>query len=184
MCDPISLSVVAATASATAGVVGAVSEHQQSKYEYGVAKYNVSEKKNEAIKTRNKGVQEENRHRERVASFLASQKAQGAATGGDINSGSLLRLQDDTIVSGEEDALTIRQNFTDEADVIDKQADLDLSNARAKRKGADVKFATSILSTFGSFASSFAGGGVESPVAGKWASQGSPAYESRFSNVS
>jgi len=94
----------------------------QAKYQEHTGRYNARQQENQAIKTRNKGVEEENRQRAATAELLSRQRAQFGAAGVQLDSGSALQLQEDTSRLGELDALRIRGNYADEASSMDEQS--------------------------------------------------------------
>lgn len=153
MCDPVTIAVVAG---ASATVMQGYSQLQQGQYQHGVAKYNARQQQNEAIQTRNKGVEAENIHREKVAQLLSTQRAQLGASGVGISTGSALSLQEDTQVMGQADALRIRTDFLDRAQSMDDQADITKSQGEAALSAGQMAFGTSLLSA----AASVAGSGV------------------------
>lgn len=152
MCDPV-------TISATMMVVGTVAQgyaaKQQGEYENDVAKYNARQMENEATRTRNKGVEEENKLRERTAQLSSKQRTQLAAAGVNLDVGSAFDIQEDTRILGEADALRVRSNFQDQAQSIDDQASITRSQGKAAKKAGRNSFYTSLLSASGQ-------------VAGKW----------------
>jgi len=118
---------------------------QQGKYQEKVSEFNAREQENEATRIRNKGVEEEIAHRNKVSKVLGQQRAQLAASGVDISSGSAADLQDSTIVEGEADALRIRSNFEDQADAMERQSVLTLMEGRSARSAANMEGTSTIL---------------------------------------
>lgn len=130
MCYPWVPYVIMAAAAAFQGY----SQYQQGKFEEGVSKYNARQAENEAARVRNKGVEEENKRRRMTAELIGSQRASAGAFGVDVDSGSVLQLQEDTSLLGEVDALRIRSNFEDQAKGLDDQAELERARGRNARK--------------------------------------------------
>ena len=93
-------------------------------YEAGVSNYNARVAENDAEEVRRVGVEKENDQRRRTAALVSKQRAQAGASNVDINSGSALQLQEDSITLGEADALRIRGNFDRQAERFESQADL------------------------------------------------------------
>lgn len=127
MCDPVTIGwmMVASTAMTMySGMEARRDRRAQAKQERKVGEYNARLAENEATRTRNKGIREENKHRRMVAELVSKQTAQAAASGVDVNSGSALALREDTELLGEVDALQIRENFEDQATSLDQQAAL------------------------------------------------------------
>jgi len=143
MCDPVTMT----TLSIVAGGTQAFSQVQQGKEAMGVARYNAREQENQATAIRNKGVEEENIQRRQTAETLSLQRAQLAASGIDIDAGSAGDLQADTELLGEVDALRVRTNFLDQADTVDRQADLTISQGRAARRASNLAAVGTVLST-------------------------------------
>jgi hypothetical protein len=142
MCNPAVIPyVIAAVAAIGAGYAA----KQKGEYDDGVAKYNARNLQNDAIKTRNKGTEEENAHREKVRQLISQQRATLGAAGVDLNSGSPLQMQTDAALLGEVDALKIRSNYGEAAKSLDDQSNLTLNmGAEAKRAG-NSQFANSIF---------------------------------------
>lgn len=140
MCDPVTMGAIAAGATVLQGY----QSYQQGKFERGVSEYNARQQENEAIRTRNKGVEQENRLRRQTAELIATQKTQAAASGVDVSSGSALQLQQDSALQGEVDALTLRQNFQDQAQSLDDQAALTRQQGKNAAKAGRNAFVLSI----------------------------------------
>lgn len=164
MCEPATIATVAAITSATATVAQGVGQLQQGQYEYGVAKYNARQLENEATRTRNVGVEEEMRKRQEIAQQVSRQRTQLAAQGVDIGKGTAALIQENTIDIGEVDALRIRRNFEDQAEAMEDQSALTLSQGKAAKRAGKIAFGTSLLSAAGSFLGTDAG----SKFAAKW----------------
>lgn len=174
MCNPV-LIVMAVSTIAT-GYMAKQQAEQQADYQEGVGEYNARVEENEAQKVANKGVQEENIHREKVARLAATQKAQFAARGVDVSSGSPLDIQQETIEFGNIDALRIRESFQEQSASLMTQSGLTRHESKAqagftRQKGKN-KFTGSLLSAA---STSFAGKGG---IASKWFSPNSAAIVS------
>ena len=152
MCEPTTIAIAAI---ATSQVMQGYAAKQQGQFEDDVSRYNARQMENQATRTRNVGIDEEMKHREKVAQLTSTQRAQLAASGVDIESGSALALQEDTATLGEADALRIRSNFADRAASLDDQADITRAQGRAAQTAGQRAFAGSLLSAGGT-------------VAGKW----------------
>lgn len=152
MCDPI---LAAGALQATSQLMQGYQAKQQGEYAEGVAQFNAGMQRNEATRVRNKGVVEENKQRRKVAEMVSKQRAQAAASGADVNSGSVLQLQDDAKLLGELDALQIRDNFTNDARNMEIQAGLTEMEGRNARKKGEAAFRGSILSAFGAGAQAY-----------------------------
>lgn len=121
MCDPMTIGAVLKVG-ATVFSVG--SQIQQQQYQRGTDRYNARVAENEAQRTRNKGVEAENIHRQKTAQLISKQRAQIGAAGVELGSGSALQLQEETAVLGEADALRIRSSFEEKAESLETQASL------------------------------------------------------------
>lgn len=155
MCDPMTLAVVAGVVTVAKGYAA----KQQGAYTNDVAKYNARNIDNQSIQTRNKGVEAENVHREKVAQMKANQRAALGANGVDLNSGSPLQLQEDTELMGNVDALRIRSNYTDEAQNLNDKATLVRSEGAMAKSAGNKAFTTSLIMAAGGVA-----GGWYSPT--------------------
>lgn len=149
MCEPMTILAVAGAAST---VMTGVQAYEQGKFQEGVSEYNAAQMRNEATQTRNKGVEEENRHRQEVAQMQARQRTQLAASGVDIDSGSAAQIQRDTAIYGEVDALRIRDNFMRQADSMEDQADLTIAEGKNARKSGRNQLFSSVLGGAGQLA--------------------------------
>lgn len=134
---------------AAATVVGGVSKLQEGRSAAAVARYNARQLENEAIATREKGVEEEMKHREQVQQMVSRQKTQAAANGLDFTSGTPAALIDETNLLGEADSLRIRKNFQQQANVLDDRADLTTLQGKAAKRAGQFGFAGSLLSAAG-----------------------------------
>lgn len=146
MCEP---TTIAYGVLALSAVIQGYSSYEQGKFDEGVAKYNARQDENQATQTRNKSTEEENKQRRFTAELISKQKAEAAAGGVDINSGSALQLQTDSALLGEVDALRIRQNFGDAANSLDDRAGLTLAKGDNARKSGRNEFGASLISAAG-----------------------------------
>ncbi len=156
MCEPTTIALAMVAVSTVAQGYQA---QQQGKFQQGVSRFNAREQENQATRTRNLGIEEENKQREATAQLVARQRAQIAASGVELGSGSALQLQEDAVTLGEVDALRIRSNFEDQAASLETQAGLTTSEGGFAKAAGDNKFAGSILTAAGGFVG---GGGVSS----------------------
>lgn len=130
MCGPAIPYIIMAVTAAAKGV----SDYQQGQYANKVANYNARTMDNSAIQTRNKGVEAENAHREKVQQLISNQRAAIGANGVDLNSGSPLQLQQDAELMGNVDALRIRSNYSEAADALNDKAVLTRAEGAASKK--------------------------------------------------
>ena len=142
MCNPalIGLGITAVTA-----VAQGYQQQQQGEYVNDVAKYNARKTENDAERVLGKGVEEENKIRRATAELQADQKASFGASGVDVNSGSAAQIQQDTALLGEVDALRVRSNFEDQAEVLQDEAGLIRSQGEAAESAGDNAFKTGLL---------------------------------------
>lgn len=138
MCEPVSIGIALASAGVTGGLQYQGAK-EQGKADLAVARYNSRIQENESIKTRNKGVEEENIHREKAGRLLETQRAQMAASGVALGEGSALTILDDTRFAADRDALRIRDNYRDLADSQKTQSELTLLQGKNARKLARIK---------------------------------------------
>ena len=166
MCDPVTLSAVA---SITGAVAAGYQQVQQGRFQQGVADYNARVAENEAEETRNAGVEEENKQRQKTAQLLSKQRAQLGASGVDLTSGSALQIQQDTQTLGEVDALRIRSNFENQATSLETGADLTRTEGANARSAGFGRAAGTLLSG--------AGTALGTGVADKWFTPASAAKQ-------
>lgn len=155
MCDPVSALVV------TSLVFSAYSANEQGKAAKSTARYNAREAENEAVRTRNRGVEEEVKHRRQVAELQSRQKAQLGAANIDLRSGSALDIQEDAALLGEVDSLRIRTNFQEQGASLDRNVELINFQGDAAQVAGQRQAAGSLLQA--------AGAGIQaSGVASQW----------------
>lgn len=157
MCDPVTISAVAVVASTA---MQAQAQQQQGRYRKGVADYNARVAENEAQEVRGAGVEAENVKRLRTAELLSKQRAQIGASGVELNSGSALQLQEDTVALGEADALRIRSNFESRATSLETGAELTRSQGAFAQSAGEKGAVGTILGGTGKF--------LDTGVADKW----------------
>lgn len=171
MCSPTLVFTVVATVAQ--GYMVQQQAKEQAEYQQGVGEYNARVEENKAQQIATKGVQEENIHRRKVAKLAATQKAQFAAAGVDVGSGSALAIQEETVEFGDIDALRIRQSFQEQSASLIEQSELTRGQATAqagltRQAGRNVLIG-SLLSAGGT--ATFGKGGI----ADKWFSPRSAA---------
>lgn len=115
--DADSLQMVSMVTSGVGALVGAVGATQTGQANYQAATYQSAvAQNNQTIAEQNAryaleaGRSQESAQREKTAQMIGMQRAQMAANGIDIGSGSALNVQASTAATGELDALTIRNN--------------------------------------------------------------------------
>lgn len=134
MCDPVT---IAATTTMVSTVYSMQQQRAQGKlqrmqgeHQQNIDNYNARLAENEAQDIRNKGIEQENIQRLRTAEVLSKQRAQLASRNVDLNTGSALQLQNETVELGEVDALRIRSNTDNQVQSALSQADLLRSNGQ------------------------------------------------------
>ncbi len=144
MCDPVTATLVI-TAALSAG-----SAAQQGRETNAAAKYNAREQDNEATRVRNRGVEEENLQRRRTAEFAATQRAQLAASGVQLGTGTAADLIQDTEELGEVDAQRIRTNTEEQAASLERGAINTKSQGRAAKRAGNLQAVTTLVGAAGS----------------------------------
>jgi hypothetical protein len=116
------LTIASTALSVLGGINGAKAEKSQLKYQAAVennnaiiADQNAKFEDQRAADARTRGVQEELQQRRKVNQLMGEQAASAAGAGVQVNSGSPLDIMSDTVMLGESDAKTIRQNAAREA---------------------------------------------------------------------
>lgn len=160
------LSMAASAASSAVSARGAVDTGQANAdaatYQAAVARNNSTVAQSNAQYALSAGRQSEYAQRQKTAQMIGMQRAQMAANGIDIGSGTPANIQADTASVGEMDALTIRNNAARQAYGYQVQAaDFDANAMLLDRTAANAKKAGNM----GAF-SSIVGGA--SSVADKW----------------
>lgn len=137
-------------------IFSAYQQRQQGKYAKGVAEYNARISENEAVSVREVGAERESLLRTQTAKLISTQRTQLAASGVQLESGAPLKLQEDTAIMGEADALRVRGNFERRAKAIETGAEFtreqgEYADIASKRRAAGTllsggaKIGTSVL---------------------------------------
>ena len=182
MCEPATIATatayiaasmpyIAAGAAVAGTGVAIKSSSDQAAFAEDTADYNARVSENEAEAVRTKGTEAENIHRRKVAQIVAGQRAQSAASGVDVGSGSAFSLQEDTRILGEADALRIRGNTEGQYQALKTGAELTLSAGAATAAAARNSGLAAGLKGISSATTAFA----DSGVADKWFTQDSAA---------
>lgn len=139
MCEPTTIAyiAVAVVSAYTAAETGASARIRD--------RFNAREQENQATDVLNKGTEDENIHRQKTADFKAKQRAQLAASGIDIDSGSAADIQQDTDLLGEVDALRIRKNAQGQAGTLNRQAELTNAQGDAAARAGNLSAAGSLI---------------------------------------
>ena len=160
MCDPATAAYVAVA------LFGGYQQNRQAKAQAknaeDTAAHNARVQENEAIKTRNVGVEEENRQRRITAELLGRQRAQLGARNVSLDTGSALQLQEDTVQLGEADALRVRSNFSDRANSLQQGANI--TRIEGDNRSGELRAGGKAALTGGVLSAAASG----APVASKW----------------
>lgn len=135
MCDPVTLTVltVAATVvTAGAQIYAGQAAYQQGKYESQISERNAKLEEAARADAMSRRNTEQMQLWRRVTQRLGEQRATAAASGLDVNFGSIADLQEDTLMIGEEDSSTLNENFIKEF----KGYDINAANYRAQGAAA------------------------------------------------
>lgn len=159
MCEPTTIATAVMWISAAVGVAGGVQTYRAQKasaeYAEDVGKRNAEIGRRQADQERNIGNIDEERHLRKVRQLLGAQRAQQAANGLDINSGSALDLQAETAGFGAADATTIRANSLRRAWGLEVGAANDLNAGRAEAAAARNAATGTLITTGASMAGQF-----------------------------
>lgn len=116
MCEPTTIAYVGALVlTAAAGVYHADAQKKAGQYQAEVAEQNAKLGDFRAEQTAQIGAIREEQHRAKVRQMAGTQRANLAANGVDLGSGTALDMVTETYTMGEADALTIRYNAMNEA---------------------------------------------------------------------
>lgn len=143
MCSP--MAVMAATTIVSTGFT-AVQQIRQGRFAEDVADYNARVAENQAQEVITAGVEEENIQRRKTAELLSRQRAQLGAAGVELETGSALQLQEDTLTLGEADALRIRSNVESRAGALLTGAELTRQQGQFAAQAGVMEGAGTILS--------------------------------------
>lgn len=140
MCEPITLSSVAAWGSIAAAGISAYGMYQQGQSQKALGEYNAKVSENNAIvqqqaaeDARRRGDIAEDAQRRQTRQMLAAQRAAIGAQGGVLTDQSTEAILADTAQFGELDALTVRNNAAREAWGLEVGANNTLAQAEASR---------------------------------------------------
>lgn len=166
MCEPVTLSIMAASAGvgAFSAFEGAKAERSQAEFQAAVGENNATMADNSANDAILRGSEEANRARREGRKVAGTQRAVLAGNGVDVKTGVAAALQDETGYFAEADATTIRNNAARaawgfRAEAQDYRSNAQMARAVAKSKSPGRAAALSILGSASQFAgqSFFAG---------------------------
>lgn len=116
MCEPATIGLIASMAlTAYAGAENAEAQADAANYSARVSEKNAKLDDFRAEQAGRIGAVNEERHRQKVRGLVGTQRANAAANGIDLGSGTVEAMLDETVTMGEADALTIRFNAMNEA---------------------------------------------------------------------
>lgn len=158
MCHP----AVAYAAIAVAGAISAKASYDQGRFTKKVSDYNARVDENAAKDVLNKARIVESEERQKAAELQSRQRAILAARGVDINTGTALKVQEDTELIGQINAMRVRQSAEQQASALQQQATLTRAEGRNAKRQGTTKAISTLIGTAGSLAGGMAktGGGT------------------------
>lgn len=142
MCEPATLTLIAAGMAAVGTGVTAVSQYQQGQYQAKVADNNAKLENEAARDAIERGRTESQRYQRELSQKMGAQRASLAANNIDINFGSAAAVRGDTALFGQEDVATIRENSMRES----KGFEIGAANYTAEGVGARIKATGALVS--------------------------------------
>jgi hypothetical protein len=136
-------------ATAAGGVMSAMGAYNQNQAAANAAAYNAKVASNAAQFSKQQGEIRAEAADRQTAALLGRQKAGFAAGGVDVNSGSPLDIQTDTVRFGRLNSLTIRNNAAREAWGYQSGANLQTAEAQGYQQAAPMAAAGSLIGTAG-----------------------------------
>lgn len=182
MCEP---TTIALAAMAVAGGISAKASYDQGVHAKKVDEYNARVDENSAKEVRNKARIAENEERQKAAELVSRQRAVFAARGVNVDTGTALKVQEDTDLIGKVNAMRVRQNAEQQAQALETQAYLTKKEGKNAKRQGTMKAISTLIGTAGSVAggmsatgttggppklwdSSTLGTGGQGAVASKW----------------
>ena len=129
------------------GAFGVISSVQQANAQSRALKTAAKDKEEAARVALDEGKRQSNIRREAGRRTQSEQAARMAANGVDVNAGSALDLLDETLITTEEDAFSIRSNSQTEAQGLFRGAANDRTNAGAAKQEGLFKGIGTVLTT-------------------------------------
>lgn len=154
MCEPATLTLIAAGVAAAGTVVTGVMAYQQHQYQKKVAHRNEDLATEAAKDALARGKIEEQRQYRRTSQMLGAQRAAMAANGIDVDFGSAAAVTRDTMTFGQEDAATIRENTIRET----KGYEINAMNFGAEAQSQGMQATGALVSSAFSAGSTLLGG--------------------------
>lgn len=147
MCEPTTIGYIALGISALAGGYSAVETRNQGKAIEAQSEIDAQIAAEQGEQAKQAGLVEEEKHLRRVRQMIGSQRAAAAASGVDVNFGTPLEIQDETMALGVADAETIRMNALRQAWGFDVQAVNSVNQGRAARATGRNRAVGTVLTT-------------------------------------
>lgn len=155
MCEPTTLAIIGLGLTAVGGYQQYQAQRANADYQEQVGERNAEVGRRQAAQERDIGNIDEERHLRKVRQMLGAQRAQQAANGLDINTGSALDLQAETAGFGAADASTIRSNALRRAWGLEVGAVNDLNAGRAEAAASRNAATGTLITTGASLAGQF-----------------------------
>lgn len=149
MCNP---AIIGLAFMAVGGAVQANQQRIDGEVAQNVAEYNAKLDERKAQDTINRGQEEENKHRRKVAALKGQQESQFGASGVELDSGSASDILAETEMLGEYDALTIRGNAEREAQALRDSARIERYQGKRKKEAGKAKATGTAITTAGNVA--------------------------------
>lgn len=158
MCDPISISIAAATAVTAAGQIqGGIYQSQMARYQAGVAEQNKQRAREAASDNIVQGQEQQRQLGREVASRVGSQEARMGANNVDITMGSAARTIDDTKLIGREDSVALSENVSRQV----RAMQTDIWNYESEKRAAKSEAKQAIVGAAFGAASTLLGGATQ-----------------------
>lgn len=148
MCHP----AVYYAAVIVAAAVSAKASYDQGQHEKGVSKYNARVMENTAVEVRNRANVAETEERQKALELASRQRAIFASRGVVVDTGTALRVQEDTELIGEVNAMRVRQEGDLEVSALETQAALTRRKGKAAAQQGTSKALSTSLGTIGKLA--------------------------------
>ena len=158
MCDPVSITLAAATAVTTAGQIqGGIYASQMAKYQGQIAERNKQLAHESGADTIVQGQEQQRQLGREIAGRVGAQEARMAGNNVDISTGSAARLISDTQMIGREDQAALSENIRRGV----KGLQIDASNFESERRARQAESSqASVAAGFGA-ASTLLGGATQ-----------------------
>lgn len=143
MCDPVTATAAVLMVAGTA--MSAYGSYQEGKAENEAAKFNANMEEQKAKDAKERGLADEATHARKVAQLKGAQRAQWAADGVDLSSGTPSEIFEQTAEWGERDRQTIEHNTEREIWTHRQQANLYRAQGKNAKRAGTIGAFSSIL---------------------------------------